>query len=321
MKSLFRLAALAAASLAFAPALAQPASQTFPAKPVRVLIGFAPGGAVDLMARTVGAQLEKRLGQPFVIENRAGAGGRVAAQATANADKDGYTLYFGAVHGMHPIFIKENPLVASRDLAPVSNVAVVLLVLAATADPRIANFQQLVQFSKANPGKLNFASSSATVELVMAVVKNRTGLDFTVVNYKGDAPIIQGMLGGETLMALGVPQSYAPHIQAGKVRALAAIRRLPSMPDVPAFADLGLPGIDAASSNGFWAAGGTPSDVTQKLSQAVIAVVKQPEITEQLRKLSGGDAVGSSAEEQLRTYEADIRFWTEAAKIANFQPQ
>jgi len=296
-------------------------AQTYPAKPIRLQVGFPPGGGSDTSARVVAAAMEKRLGQPIIVENRPGAGSLIAVQYVARSEPDGYTILFGTASGVHPVFMKEG-IDVTKEFLPISNLQVGGLILATKAGFPANTIQDLVRWSKANPGKLNFGAIGIQGDLYMQVVKARTGLEYASIPYKGDAPIVTALLGGEVEFALSNILAVLPHIQAGKMGALLITRKQRSSmaPTIPTAAELGIPDVLWEFNLGLWAPKGTPRPVIQRLSTEAIAAARLPEIVEQFRKF-GADAVGSTPEEQLRTLEDEIKFWSEAARLANFKPQ
>lgn len=299
------------------------AAQTFPSKPIRIVVPSAAGGNSDVVARVIANELEKRIGQAVVIENRPGAGMAIAASIVAKAVPDGYTLYFAGALGPHPIFTLNNPVDAGREFAPVSNLlSFGSLVFLVRAGIPAKTFQELVAYSKANPGKLNYANVTPAQELSMAVLKHRTGLSITTIPYKIDPQVITAFKAGEADLAMVVGPAYLRHIQDGTVRALfvAGAQRMAVLPNVPTSAEAGVPGFEVAFNSGIWAPAGTPRETIQRLNAEANAAVKVPAVVARLRGL-GAEPHGSTPEEQLRLFEADVRFFTEAAKLAGFQPR
>jgi tripartite-type tricarboxylate transporter receptor subunit TctC len=297
-------------------------AQAYPSKPVKFIVGFPPGGGSDISARVVAQAMEKRLGQPILVENRPGAGGLVGAQYVLQQPADGYTIQFGQVTGFTSVFIKDNPVDPARQFEPITNLQTGGLVVVGRNALPGNSFQDVVAHAKANPGKLNFGSVGTQVDLFFAVLKDRTKTDFQVVSYKGDAPGITALLGGEIDALASNTLAVAPHIQAGKMKALFATRskRSSVLPNVPTSAEVGLPGVLYEFHLGLWAPKGTPREALQKLNTEGVAAVKTQEVIDAFRKF-GADTVGSTPEEQLKTYEAEMAFWREAARLANYQPQ
>ena len=314
-----KLKITAACGLLFAASAA--VAQNYPTKPIHFTVGFPPGGGSDTSARVSAAAMEKLLGQPIVVENRPGAGSLIGAQYVAKSDADGYNILFGAVSGFHPVFLKEG-LDAAKAFDPISNLQVGGLIFAAKPSAPFNNLSEMVAWSKANPGKLNFGSVAPQVDLYMAALKAKTGMDFTIVPYKGDAPVVTALLGGEVDTALSNILSVLPHAATGKMKALYVTRsqRSSMAPNLPTLGEQGVQGVLYEFNLGLWAPKGTPRAAVQRLSTAAVAAMKQPEVVEQFRKF-GADAVGSTADDQLRTFNEEIKFWTDAAKLSGYQPQ
>jgi tripartite-type tricarboxylate transporter receptor subunit TctC len=297
-------------------------AQSYPNKPVRFIVGFPPGGGSDISARVVASAMEKKLGQPVLVENRPGAGSLIGAQHVLAQPADGYTIQFGSITNISDVFIKDNPLNAARDLDPITNLQVGGLFVVAKMSLPGNTLQQVVAQAKANPGKLNFGSVGTTIDLMYAVLKDRTKMNFEIVPYKGDAPGVTALLGGEIDVLASNILAVTPHIQAGKMKPLFTTRTTRSglLPDVPTAAEAGAPGVMLEFKLGLWAKKGTPREALQKLNAEGVAAVKTAEVIEAFRKF-GADPVGSTPEQQMKTYEAEMAFWREAAKLANYQPQ
>jgi tripartite-type tricarboxylate transporter receptor subunit TctC len=296
-------------------------AQSFPSKPVRVIVGITPGSPPDLLARAAGSQMEKRLGQPFLVENRPGANSTIAAKAVAGAPPDGYTLFFGSATNISPVFVKENSVDAAKELAPISNLFTAPYGFFVSAKQPFASWQEVVAYAKANPGKANFGSTAFITDLLMNVLKNRSGIDYTVVTYKGGPELLRALVSGEVDFTIIVPSVLVGPTQAGSVRALFSTRAFAQLPNMPTAAAIGIPNFDVVANQGLWAPHGTPRDIAQNLSAAAAAAAKAPDVSEQARKAFGGETLGTTPEEQMRTYESDLKFWQEAARLSNFKPQ
>ena len=296
-------------------------AQAYPSRPVHFIVGFPAGGGSDTSARVSASAMEKSLGQSIVVENRPGAGSLIGAQYVAKAEPDGYTIMFGSVSGFHPVFLKEG-LDASKAYDAITNLQVGGLIMAAKQAVPYNNLQELLAWSKSNPGKLNFGSVAPQADLYMAMFKAKTGIDFLSVSYKGDAPIITALLGGEIDVAWSNILTVLPQAQAGKMKMLWVTRaqRSSMAPNLPTLAEAGIPGITYEFHLGLWAPKGTPRAAIVKLNQAGVAAVKQPEVIEQFHKF-GADPEGTSPEDTLKTFNEEIKFWTEAARLSGYQPQ
>ena len=299
-------------------------AQTYPTKPIRVIVGFPVGTLVDVIGRALGAHMQKQLGQPIIVEARAGAGGFIGANAVMTADPDGHTLHFGVLGGLLPALVKNNPIDARKDFAPVSDALSSPFVLFSSAKLPVRTFQELVAHAKANPpNTLNFASSTGQVEIMMQLVRNASGVTYTLINYPGAPAVIPAMITGDVGIHINVLGPFIPHLEAGTIRALfiSGPKRMAAFPGIPTATEAGVPNVEAAAFDiGYWAPRGTPKEIVDKVSRAVIAAVQMPDILDLFRK-QGYIAVGSSPDEQMRKYEVSLKFWTETARLTNFQPQ
>src|ERR1043166_1834808 len=296
-------------------------AQTYPTKPIQVIIGFPPGTVVDVVARAVGNEMAKRLGQPIVLEFKPGASGTIGAKYVVNARPDGFTLYYGNTLISHALFNKENAVDAAKELAPVSRFVTVPFFFVARASLPVQSLPELIAYTKANPEQLKYGAPSQTTDLIMQMLKNRSGISARSIPYKGAPQAVVALLGGEIDLGFAPVQPYLSNIQAGSIRALfvASPKRFSVLPNVPTAAELGLPNLELAFNFGLWAPLGTPQDIRSKLSAEAVAALRIPAIVEQLRNGAAAEPVGSTPEEQLRSFEAEVSFWTEAAQAANFQ--
>ena len=308
-----------AALLASGPSLAQ----QYPTKPIRFVIGFPPGTIIDTVARMVGTEMEKQLGQPIVLEFKPGANGTIAAKYVVSSHPDGYTFYYGNVLLAHPLFNRNNAVDAARELSPVSRFVTLPYFLVARASLPVKSIQELVAYTKTNPGALTHGAPTATTDLLMQMLRDRAGIESRSIPYKGSPQILTALLAGEIDTTISSVQAFLPHIQAGTIRALlvTSSRRSPVLSNVATTVDAGLPSFDMALNFGLWAPLRTPKEITQKLSAEASVVLKNPGIVEQILKRSAADAIGSTPEEQMRSFEEETKHWSEAIRRANFQPQ
>lgn len=299
------------------------AAQQYPTKPIRIVIGFPPGTILDASARLVGNEMEKRLGQPIVLEFKPGANGTIGARSVAASSPDGYTLFYGNALTIHPIFNRNNALDAATEFAPVSNFATTPYFVFSSAKSRVGSFQELLAFAKANPDVLKNGVPAAPSELIMQMLKSRAGISYRNIPYKAASQTILALLSGEIDLAASAAQPVLPHIRSGAVRALfvASARRSSVLPDVPTAAEVGMPNFEFAVNLGLWAPAGTPRAITQRVSAEAAAALKTPSVAEQIKAALAAEPVGSTPEEQRRTFDSDTKFWSEAARVANFQPQ
>lgn len=313
---LLRLACLLFPALAFAQG-----AENFPAKPVRLVVPFAPGGPTDIAARVIGERLAARWGQQVVVENRPGAGGNVGSEAVARAAPDGYTLVLG-VTGSHAINIslmKQMPYHPLKDFEPVSQATIFPNAIAVHPSVPARNLRELVELAKREPGKLAYGSdgNGTASHLTMELLKSKAGLQLVHVPYKGSGPLLNELVGGQVPVGItGLPAMQA-QASAGKIRVLAVTTasRVASNPDIPTLAEEGFPGFAAAPWAGFFAPKGTPRPIVQKLATDLVAVMRMPEVRDRLASL-GATVVGSEPEEFRRFVEAEIQQWAEAVRIS-----
>jgi len=300
-------------------------AQTFPNKPVKVIVPFAPGGASDLMPRLVGEKLTALWGQPVLIENRPGAAGNLGMEAGAKSPADGYTL-LSAPNGnmvVNPHMYAKLAYDVFKDLAPVTRIAAVQNVLVVHPDVPAKTVKELVALARAKPGELTFASpgNGSQAHVAVELLKLRLGLDLVHVPYQGVGPAIKDLLGGRiTLMVAQVP-SALPHIKAGKLRALGACSAapLPALPDVPTVASAaGLPGFEAVSWYALMAPAGTPKEVIARIQGDVAKVLQMADVREKLDAM-GAEPSGESSAELAARIKAEYDAWGEVVKKANIK--
>ena len=297
-------------------------AQNFPARSLQVVVGFAAGGANDVAARMYSRELEQRIRQPVIVENRAGAAGILAGRLVAKAPADGYTLMFGGGTGSSTVFFKDG-LDLFRDLAPVAVMVSGPWIMYASARIPARSFQELLPLAKSRPGgQLNFGASGSKAHLVMSAIKSRAGLDYVGVNYKGQTPTIQGLISGEIDISIdGGLAAYKSLVDAGKIRVLMVTRRTSLLPATPGPADAGVPGIESGFHSLFWVPVATPRDTQVKLNAELAAVAMLPQIRDKVINLIGGDPLALPLDETRRFAEDDLRFWSETARIAKYEPE
>ena len=304
------------ATLAFAAA-AQ--SQEFPTKAVTIVVPWPAGGPTDIAARPLAKGLSENLGQPFVIDNRAGASGNIGSGIVARAKPDGYTLLITSSSPIviNPSIYKKMPLDPQKDLAPITNLLRVPLVLVVNPSLPVNNLKELIAHIKAQDGKFQYASSGSGTpqHMTTELMKTQAGLDMVHVPYKGSAPAITDVLGGHLPMMFDSTIAIMPHIQSGKVKPIAVTgaQRSPLLPDVPTFSEAGMPGFESYAWYGFFAPAGTPKEIVDKLNAEARKVMDSPEYQRVLTD-TGSENVGTSAEEFARFVEAEAAKWSKVAK-------
>ena len=275
-------------SLVAPAALAQPAD--YPNKPIQLVVPFASGGPTDVIARQVGQKLGERLKQPVVIVNKPGAGGNLGSASVVSAPPDGYTLLLGTVstHGINPSLYKTMPYDHRKDFVAISQLTLVPSVLVVNNNFPPKSVPELVDYLKKNPGKVFYATPGAgtSIHLASEMLKMNTGTDMTHVPYKGSAPAMVDVIGGQVQLMFDNTVTAWPQVKGGKVRALGVTskQRLKSAPDVPAIAEF-LPGFEANAWHGIFAPAGTPKPIVDRLAQEIQAVMKDPAIVEAFTKV------------------------------------
>jgi len=300
-------------------------AQAWPAKTISIIVPFATGGTTDAIARTLGQELSRGLGQPVIIENKPGAGATIGADYVAKARPDGYVLLMGAVH--HTIatsVYKKLPYDFQRDLAPVSTIAIVPNVLVVNPKLPAKNIAELVALAKKSPGKLTFGSNGNGTgqHLIGAQFNIGSGVDILHVPYKGSGPLTIDLLGGQIDMSFDTVTPVLSHIRAGKLRALAlalavtTIQRSAALPDVPTLDEAGLKGFDQGTWFGILAPAATPRDVVTRLNNEVIKVVSSPEFRKKMSDI-GAVPVGNTAAQMAAQIKTDTERYAKLVKDAN----
>lgn len=306
-----RLLAVVAAGLAALPLVA--AAQSYPARPIRLVVPFPPGGPTDVLARIVAIRLGERLGQPVIIDNKPGASGMIGADLVAKAAPDGYTLLANAsIHVINPSLYPKTAYDAIADFAPVSNLADVPLVLAVNPKVAARSVAELVALARSSKNPLAFASAgnAASQHLSGEAFKIAAGIDLLHVPYKGSAPALTDLIGGQVQLMFDSMPSAMPHLKAGSIRPLAVTtaQRSAALPEVPTIAESGYPGFSISTWYGVWAPAATPPAVVQRLSREIAAIVRLPEVRQQFASL-GAEPVGNTPEEFAAFTRAELAKW------------
>jgi tripartite-type tricarboxylate transporter receptor subunit TctC len=305
------------------PALA---AESYPAKPIRIVVAYTPAGTTDILARAIGQKLTEAWGQPVIIDNRPGANGNIGTEYAAKATADGYTLLMttAAPHGVNPGLYRKLGFDAIKDFAGISLVATVPNVLVVNPAFGVKDVKELIAHLRSNPGKVNFGSPGygstghMSVELFMAM----TGTKMNHVPYKGDAGVLADVMAGQISLSLSNMPAYTPQIKAGRVRALAVstAKRSPAAPEIPTMAEAGVPGYVTVAWFGLLAPAKTPREIINKLSAETARILKTPEVHARLSDL-GAEPVGSTPGEFDAHIKAEIVKWAKVIKDANVELQ
>ena len=315
-------AAIVIAACAALVGITVPASAAdYPNKPITLIIGFAPGGPSDVMARILTRKMEEILKQPFVIENRAGAGGSIAGASVARATPDGYTVLLatGSLLAINVSLYKNLGYDPEKDFEPISMIGTQTNVLYLHPSVPAKSLGELIAHARANPGKLSFGSggNGTPAHLAGELLKIEAKIDITHVPFRGTGPALQAVIGGHVPMAFNPPSPLIPHIQSGAIRpvAITTLKRTTVLPEVPTVAESGFPGFEAMTWHALVAPAGTPKEIVAALHAATAATVNDPDVRKALTDL-GVDVVGGTPDE-LRAYlKSEIPKWAEVVKTS-----
>jgi len=303
-----------------APALAQEDASKYPSRAIHIIVGFAAGGGNDIIARVFGQKLSESLGQPVIIENKPGGGAIVATEYVAKSQPDGYTLLMSASGiSINPAVYAKLPYDAINDFVAVSELGSFPLIMIVNASSPIKSVAELVTYAKANPDKMNYASSSASFQLVTELFKQKTGAPMQVIPYKSANESVLAVVSGQVTTTIADAGPVLPQVKSGTVRALAiaAPKRMEELPDVPTLQEAGADG-DAVLWSGIFVAKGTPPAIVRKLESEFMRIATLPEVKARLKPL-GIDTVGNSSEAFARILADDIARWGAVAKAANIK--
>lgn len=299
-------------------------AQSFPNRPVRVIVPFPAGGSVDTVARWVSTKMAESFKQPVVVENRAGAGGNVAADVVAKAQPDGHTVLITTPGlAIAKSIYRQLPFDPEKDFAPISQLTATYLILVVNPNIPANSVKELVALAKAQPGKLNYGSSGAgaTIHLATELFKITTGTNIVHVPYKGEAPAYAALLANEVQLTVGPVSGLGPHIKGGRIRALAVSsgKRVAEMPELPTIAEATGTNYEFTSWFGMFAPAATPREVVARLSGEAAKIMAMPDIRDRLPAM-GNEAVGSSPEQFSAKYHADIAQYARVVKAAGIPP-
>lgn len=312
------------ATVTMTPALAADATN-WPTQPVKLIVPFAPGGTSDVLAREIAARLQVALKQTVVVDNKAGAGGVLGADSVAKAAPDGYTVLLGtiATHAINPALMPKMPYKADRDFAPVILLGKISNVLLIGPGAQARTVKDIVAAAKAKPGDITFASAGqgTSQHLSGEVFRLMTGADLTHVPYKGSAPAIQDVMGGQVPMSFETVTVALPQIKAGKVKAVAvtSARRSAQLPDVPTLAESGVPGFDVSSWQALYLPAGTPPAIVAKLNAEVQKIVAQPDVKAKMESL-GLEYAPNTPAQFTEFQKAEQARWAKVIKDGNVKP-
>ncbi|MFN0164180.1 MAG: Bug family tripartite tricarboxylate transporter substrate binding protein [Burkholderiales bacterium] len=318
-----RLARLLLAAITCAVTTLAAHAQTWPARPMRLIVPATAGGPFDTMARLIGERLSKNLGQPVVTENIAGLGGMLGAAALAKAAPDGHSFGLNALPlSINQSLLREPPIDARRDLAPVVQLTWGYNVLVVHPSVPVTSVAQLVAHLKANPGKLNFASGGVgtPAHISAELFRRETSTDMVHVPFKSAAPAIQEVLAGRVQLMFGIVQGLSPHIRSGALRALAVVgpKRLANFPDLPSMSEAGYARVDVRDWQGIFMPAATPRDIVLRMNREINAILADPEVRERLMA-TGVDVVGGAPEELGRLLAADVERWGQLIRAAGIK--
>jgi len=315
-------AALAAALSLHAP---QAAAQAYPDKPVKIVVGFAPGGTNDILARLIAAKLQDRLKQSFVVENKPGANSSIGNDFVAKAKADGYTLLVSSSGGLttNPILMKNLPYDPAKDYEPIALLGTFPLVVTVPASLPVKTFAELVQFARTQPeGKLNHGTPTTSFVLVAETLTEKAGIKFNHILYKGSGPVVTGLIGGEIQVGVLDSPAVVAQVKGGKLKALAVTtgKRSAALPDVPTVAEAGYAGYDTPIWTALMAPKGTPEPVLAKLRTTVAEILKEKDTIDRMQAL-GLDPGDADHAALARRITSDIARWSEVAKSAGIKAE
>ncbi len=319
LSSWFRAPALAIAVLLTVNAFVRAAD--YPTRPVTLIVAFTPGGPSDVLARIVGKKMEQLLGAPFVIENRPGAGGNIAAETVARAAPDGYTLLMGnnSILATNEALYKHLNYSPEKDFIPITLIGTQANILVVNPEVPVRSLKELIALAQTQPGKINFASSGygAAAHLAGELFKSEAKINIVHVPYKGAAPALQDVIAGHDQMMFATAASVVGHIEGGRVRALAVttLKRTQVLPDLPTMDEAGLKGFEASTWHGLVAPAGTSPQVISMLHDATVKALNDPGVRDSLGKL-GVDIVGGTPQEFQAYIKSEIPKWTAIVKAS-----
>ncbi len=305
-------------------AFAQTSAQKYPTRPIRFVVGFLPGGPSDTIARVVGQKLAEALGQPVIVDNRAGAGGNVSADVVAHASPDGHTLLLGTAGPLvvAPIVGQKLSFDPAQDFLPVSKLGDSMSILAAHPTLPANTLQELIVLAKAKPGEINYASSGIGTanHLAAELLRSMTGIDIVHVPYKGSGAALPALIGGQVKLGFGPILPALPHVRTGRLKALgvSGLKRSPGAPDIPTIAEQGLPGFEVNSWYGMFVPAKTPKAIVSRLNRELARILALPDVKERLSR-DGVEPAGSTPEQLTALVKSEEKLWSRVIKDANIK--
>ena len=299
-------------------------AQTWPNKPVRIVLQFPPGGSTDVVARILAQSMTTALGQPVVVENKPGADGAIAAEYVMRSDPDGYTFFLASNTPMMqvPLLRKKPPYDPVKNFTPISMVGRYVYVLVANPNVPVKNAKELLEFASKNPGKLNYGSYSGVTQLMHTKLTKEAKIDTNLIPYKGEGPTINDMLGGHVQFTFATPTSTLSHISAEKLRAMAVLlpKRSALLPDVPTAAEAGIPTLEAGTWAALFGPANMPAELATKMSEAINAAMARPDVRDRIAK-QGFDLGGSTPKELGSFVQEQLKAWAQAFAEAGLKPE
>ena len=303
---------------------AQLHAQSYPSKPIRIIVPVATGGIADYYSRVIGAKLTEAWGQPVLVENRPGGGGNIGSDIVAKSPADGYTMVMGFVgsHAVNPFLIKNMPYDPQRDFVPVAMAIEAEGMLAVHPSTPVRTVADLIALARAQPGKLSYASGGVGTSSHLAgeLFKSMTGTDIVHIPYKGNAPAITDLIGGQTQLTFATMPTVIPHVRAGKLRGVAVIgsTRSAAAPELPTIAEAGVPGFSVNNWIGLFAPAGTPAEIVRKVNAEVMRVMRLPEVTRRM-EVEGERFTPNSPEEFAQFVRSEVAKWGKVVKDAGLK--
>ena len=307
-----------------AAAQEQKGATDYPSRPIRIIIGYAPGGTSDIMSRILGAHLTQAWGQQVVVDNRPGASAQIATDLVAKAAPDGYTLFLtpSGTHTSNVSLYKKLPYDTVKDFAPITLFAWVSNMIVTHPSTPINTLQDLIKMAKEKPGQLTYASvgSGSVSHLSAELLKSITGINMVHVPYKGGGPALTAIASNETTIMFAAVPSGTPYVQSKRIKPLVVTspKRVPTLPDVPTASEAGAPGLEVMEWYGVLAPAGTPRPIINKLRDEIVKIIRKPEVTARFGEL-GADPVGSTPAEFAKQIESDITMWAKVIKSAGLR--